>query len=214
MSYATEKPIAGIDTKIRISKNALVDLSDFGPEDVDLFSISRSLNNLKRFCGHYAYSPPLTVAQHTYLTMWIADKLYPNELGPRLMCLLHDMPEAYYGDLSSPLKRFLGDLYREKIKEIDRTVYQTLWNHVMYGNETVHHTNYSDFEVECKRCDHMSLRIEQNMLFGTTPPEDYVQEFMQKYDTKAMFNKVLNYENVDLKYIYGVYKAPKFFPQD
>jgi len=212
MSYATDKPIAGIDTKIRVSKNELVDLGNFKPEDVDLFSINRSLNNLKRFCGHYAYSPPLSVAQHTYLCKMIANKLYPTDRGVHLMCIIHDFPEAYYGDLSSPLKRFLGDAYREKIKDIDKTVYTKLWNHMEYGadpdsNSRVlqfNETSYLDYQDQCKKCDHISLRIEQNMLFGTFPPEDYVQEFMQKNDTRKMFEECSKYE-IDLVKLYQTY---------
>jgi len=195
MSYATEKPIAGIDTKIRISKNALVDLSDFGPEDVDLFSISRSLNNLKRFCGHYAYSPPLTVAQHTHLCTMIADVLYTGDLGVELMIMLHDMPEAIYGDLSSPLKRFLGDAYRDKIKTIDEVIYTTLWQGFALGQP------YYDFIDQCKKCDHLSLRIEQKMLFDIEPPEDWVKEFINEYRVEAMFRKASD-SDFDLKLKY------------
>lgn len=209
MSFATEKPIEGIDTKIRISKNELVDLGNFKPEDVDLESISRSLNNIKRFTGHYAFSRPLSVAQHTYLCTMIADRLYRKDYGVKLMCIIHDFPEAYYGDLSSPLKRFLGDVYREKIKEIDRTVYETLWKHAEYREPNWVDTDYNDYKDQCKMCDHISLRIEQNMLFGTFPPEDYVRDFMQKYDTKQMFNKCGEFE-IDLKTLYESYAIAKF----
>lgn len=208
MSYATEKPIPEIDTKIRISKNELVDLGDFKPEDVDLESISRSLNNLKRFTGHYSFSRPLSVAQHTYLCTMIAERLYPKDNGVKLMCIIHDFPEAYYGDLSSPLKRFLGEAYREKIKDIDRIIYETLWNkryeipdYVSPDFFTRYNSPYTDYSEECKKCDHISLRIEQNMLFGTFPPEEYVREFMQKYDTKKMFDECGKYE-IDLKALY------------
>ncbi len=213
MSYATEKPIEGIDTKIRISKNELVDLGNFKPEDVDLVSINRSLNNIRRFTGHYAFSPPLSVAQHTYLCTMIADRLYPRDFGVKLMCIIHDFPEAYYGDLSSPLKRFLGDGYREKIKDIDKTVYTKLWRQYRWvttnsdlaeGYDEL--TDYNEYAEQCKKCDHISLRIEQNMLFGTFPPEDYVREFMEKYDTRKMFDECAKYE-INLENLYKTFKA-------
>lgn len=211
LSFATENPVPEIDTKIRISKNELVDLGNFKPEDVDLESISRSLNNIKRFTGHYAFSRPLSVAQHTYLCTMIADRLYPKDYGVKLMCIIHDFPEAYYGDLSSPLKRFLGDGYRDKIKDIDHTVYTKLWKYSKYrgGTEDTFgewvDTDYNEYKDQCKMCDHISLRIEQNMLFGTFPPEDYVRDFMQKHDTKQMFNKCGEFE-IDLKAMYETYR--------
>lgn len=195
------------DTSIRISSNESVDLANFKPENIDLVSISRSLNNIKRFTGHYAFSRPLSVAQHTYLCTMISDRLYPKDSGAKLMCIIHDFPETYYGDLSSPLKRFLGDGYREKIKDIDKTVYETLWlrrftrAYVSPDFFVDSRNNYTDYTEQCKKCDHISLRIEQNMLFGTFPPEDYVRDFMQKYDTRKMFDECAKFE-IDLKSLY------------
>lgn len=195
------------DTKIRISSGKLVDLSDFKPEDVCLDSINKSLNNLKRFTGHYKFSRPLSVAQHTYLCTLIADRLYPKNSGLKLMCILHDMPEAYYSDLSSPLKRHLGDFYRDKIKEIDKTLYDTLWEQASWNEQEKRYvyTWWDFYKENCKKCDHISLRIEQNLMFGTIPPEGYVQEFMQNFDTRQMFEKCGEYE-IDLKAMYEVYK--------
>lgn len=203
MSHATENPQGPIDTKIRISSGRMVDLNNFTPEDVDLFSINRSLNNIRRFTGHYKFSKPLSVAQHTMLVKMIADRLYKSDSGTRLMCIIHDFPECYYNDLSSPLKRHLGDFYREKIKKIDSIVYETLWDYTGFDWDTHKEieTNYSDFERQCKTCDHISLRIEQNMMFGTIPPEDYVREFMEEYDTKEMFYECSKYE-IDLVNLY------------
>lgn len=204
MSHATDNPQGPIDTKIRISSGRMVDLNAFTSEDVDLFSINRSLNNLRRFTGHYKFSRPLSVAQHTMLVKMIADRLYPRDGGTRLMCIIHDFPEAYYSDLSSPLKRHLGDSFRNKIKEIDRVVFETLWDYWTYDWECADdkQTNYTDYEAGCKQCDHISLRIEQNKMFGTIPPEPYVQEFFEQYDTSSMFYECSKYE-IDLVNLYN-----------
>lgn len=201
MSIASENPQGPIDTKIRISNGKLIDLADFKAEDVCVFSIGRSLNNIKRFTGHWKDNPPLTVAQHTKLCERIAELLFPlswssdrpmQKLRSRVIigCRIHDWPEAYYGDLSTPLKRFLGEGYRNKIKEIDKTVYECGW--LSYDLEG----SFEDVKEEVKKCDHLSLRIEQLCLFGTVPPEDWVKEFMVEHDTREMYRNALALQDI------------------
>lgn len=146
-----------MSTEIRICSGAYVDLANFKPEDVDLESINKALNNIKRFTGHSKLKDPITVAQHTALTMKIADTLYKNDVATYLMCLLHDMPEAYYGDHSSPLKRYLGDNLAV-LKNIDKTLLDTLW---FFDKAEI--TQAID---RMKFCDHISLRAEQIAMWG------------------------------------------------
>ena len=78
-------------------------LVDPQPEDVDLVDIIASLSHLCRFGGHchHFYS----VAEHSIRVA----EIVPRE--DRLAALLHDAGEAYYGDVTRPLKKLrLGDL--------------------------------------------------------------------------------------------------------
>lgn len=151
-------------TQIRISSGRYVDLANFTVADVDLDSITKSLNGIKRFTSHYLKKEPITVGQHTALTMKIADTLYPKDAATYLCCLIHDFGEAYYGDLSSPLKNFLGDPYRNSITKIDETIYERLW---FLPKEDLYQAN-----INCKICDHISLRAEQLAMWGDYDCDD------------------------------------------
>lgn len=59
-------------------------------DQVDLLDVSAALQGLKRFCGR----GPTTVAQHS---LALAERCDTDE--QRLYALLHDLPEAYIGDI-------------------------------------------------------------------------------------------------------------------
>lgn len=104
------------DSVIRIRSGTL-DLLDPDPDDIELEDIAHALSNLCRFNGHSRtfYS----VAQHSVLV----SKLVPEK--DALAGLMHDAGEAYFGDMSSPLKRILDsptfvaaeDLIQSRIAE-------------------------------------------------------------------------------------------------
>ena len=60
--------------------------------------IARAMSNINRFTGH---AGQYSVAQHCVLASRQADRAFALDV------LLHDAPEAYIGDVSSPLKRHL-----------------------------------------------------------------------------------------------------------
>lgn len=83
-------------------------------EDVSLADIAEHLSKINRFAGATIGTNGYTVAQHSVhvsriLEVWGAPWPIVRE------GLLHDAPEAYYGDVSSPVQRALRALFRETL---------------------------------------------------------------------------------------------------
>ncbi len=91
------------------------------PEDVRFDDIIMSLSQTCRFNGHC--NGFYSVAQHS---MFVALLVKEN----RYTALLHDAPEAYYGDLSTPFKvaleQKLGSGWQVILDKIDKVVAEAL----------------------------------------------------------------------------------------
>lgn len=87
------------------------DLLDPKPEQIDPLDIAHALSQICRFTGHTRHF--YSVAQHSCLVAEIVNDLCRGAYGAPcpdvvlLAALLHDAPEAYIGDVSTPLKRAL-----------------------------------------------------------------------------------------------------------
>lgn len=181
---------------IRISSGQYVEFESMTPEDIDLESTTRSLNQIKRFTGHFELIPPLTVAQHTALCMEIAARIYPNREDIEFGCLLHDMPESIYGDMSSPFKRCVPD-FRALCKKVDKVFYDTLW--------TIPFEYTEEVEKGVKHCDLISLNIERQMMWNGPEDDDmwpYVEIPFDKETYSKMFMFMKTIEYVDLEAMY------------
>jgi len=89
------------------------DLLNPQPEMILLEDIIHSLSLINRFNGATKF--PYSVAQHSlYVAGLLPDKL-------KLHGLLHDAPEAYVGDMVSPLKKIMTQ-YKEVEANISRVV--------------------------------------------------------------------------------------------
>lgn len=99
-------------------------LLDPRPEDFDIRDIAHGLSRISRFNGA-TKGRGYTVAQHSVLASTLVPPPY------RLAILMHDAPEAYAGDVISPLKRLLGAAY-EKIETAIMTAiairYEFVWD--------------------------------------------------------------------------------------
>jgi 5'-deoxynucleotidase YfbR-like HD superfamily hydrolase len=100
-------------TTMQTYTGKLVDLANFGEEDVRLPDISHALSLISRFTGHSKC--PYSVAQHSVMVSRLT--LPENALWG----LLHDASEAYLGDVATPLKNLLPG-YRELEERVQQTI--------------------------------------------------------------------------------------------
>lgn len=105
----------------RLSSGEYIDLSDIKRENVTLENIVPALQYIFRFTGHHADNPPLTVAQHSLLTMRLAEEKKEHPVV-QLCCLTHDFAEAFIGDVATPLKRYMGDAWYKLATPIEYMV--------------------------------------------------------------------------------------------
>lgn len=122
------------------------------PAAVDIHDIAHALSQVNRFTGHSRFAS--SVAQHC-----IAASHYLQRRGAPtsviLGGLLHDAHEAYFGDVPSPLKYFLGISPQEK--RIQNFVIESLG----FAAELVNHPLV-------KQADLVSLKVERLALL---PPD-------------------------------------------
>jgi hypothetical protein len=185
----------------RVSSGRYIDLNSLTPEDVDISDISRSLNYIYRFTGHHKDVEPLTVAQHTLLTTSIAKLLYPDDFVTEFDCLMHDMPEAYYGDVATPLKNKFGNTYRDYVLTIDSVVYNKLW--VLTEDSSL-----IDKELYKKRktCDGISLDIERRIMWKDQRGKDFWPTVDSPFSMKEnfeLFKSVSENRFVDIENMYN-----------
>jgi hypothetical protein len=91
---------------ILTASGRVISLRDPHPSDVEIKDLAHALSRLCRFGGHAREH--YSVAQHCLIVSLLA----PPEF--ELAALLHDAPEAYLGDVVSPLK---SELYRYRLLE-------------------------------------------------------------------------------------------------
>lgn len=89
-----------------------LDLLDPSPFDVEIGDIAHGLARVARWNGQTAGAHVFSVAQHSLFVEAIAQELSPALLPrTRLAVLLHDGAEYVIGDIITPLKAVIGDVY-------------------------------------------------------------------------------------------------------
>jgi 5'-deoxynucleotidase YfbR-like HD superfamily hydrolase len=97
----------------RMLSGRRLDLVDPSPLDVEIEDIAHGLARVARWNGQTVGAHIFSVAQHTLLVEAIARVRTPRlDRRARLAILLHDAPEYVIGDLISPFKVIIGDVYR------------------------------------------------------------------------------------------------------
>ena len=123
------------------------------PKDIRLSDIARSLSRICRFNGHtnIFYS----VLQHSF---YVA-RFLPERLS--VFGLLHDAHEAYIGDISTPMKNYIG---RDRIEKLTTAIDQAIYRAVGIRSPT-------EKEMEMvRRADWLALQIETSRLFSPKAP--------------------------------------------
>ncbi len=89
-----------------------LDLLDPSPLDVEVEDIAHGLARVARWNGQTVGTHIFSVAQHCLLVEIIARQRSRLDRRGRLAVLLHDAPEYVIGDMISPFKTVIGDVYK------------------------------------------------------------------------------------------------------
>jgi uncharacterized protein len=142
----------------------LVDPFDLKPSEVRIDDIAWALSNICRYGGHYHRN--YSVAEHTLL---VAGLLPPHK---KLYALLHDAPEAYLGDIPTPLKRRMPQ-FKELETKVARVVAEAF---DLDPDEFLTEIETGDV----KQADLLALKYEQSYLWKNNIPSPDRQERMAK----------------------------------
>lgn len=145
------------------------DLLDPTPAMVRVEDIAHALSRCVRFNGHTSGNP-YSVAHHSML---VADLLASWGAPPAIVRegLLHDAPEAYYGDIVSPLKRAMAARTFVAVSD-----FETVAHRIDYVVRNTLGLPPVQSQL-VKRADLVALAIEQRDLFGPCDRDWELDEF-------------------------------------
>jgi uncharacterized protein len=109
----------------RMLSGRRLDILNPSPLDVEIEDIAHGLARVARWNGQTRGGVTFSVAQHSVLVAEILGWLDPAAPARwRLFALLHDAPEYVIGDMISPFKSALGDVYRQVEARLARAILQ------------------------------------------------------------------------------------------
>jgi uncharacterized protein len=98
----------------RMLSGRRLDLLNPSPFDIEIEDIAHGLARVARWNGQTQGAHIFSVAQHSVMVEEIAQCLHGTlTKEARLMILLHDAPEYVIGDVISPFKAVVGEIYQE-----------------------------------------------------------------------------------------------------
>lgn len=132
-----------------------IDVLNIAAADICVEDIAHALSMTCRFRGHVPQF--YSVAQHSILCAQFCESSCPTD---RLWCLLHDAPEAYLADLSSPVKHGIRDQLKCSVfDDVDKRIMAAVCERFGLPKD----------EPECvKRADVLLLATEWKFFFGDT----------------------------------------------
>ncbi len=99
---------------IRVRSGRIFDFNNIEENNPSILDIAKSLSNICRYTGHT--DKHYSVAQHSV----IVSHIVRPEIA--MQGLMHDISEAYLGDVSSPLKQLLKD-YKKIEKRVEKFLF-------------------------------------------------------------------------------------------
>lgn len=125
--------------------------------DVRLADIAHALSQIARFNGHGKY--PISVAEHSVFVSRRVRAVTGDDRAAQVG-LFHDAHEAYIGDVTTPMKRLLGDAYR-RVEAKNLTA-------VLTGVGITAEEGEEHWPIVAQ-ADADSLAAEKELLFGVVP---------------------------------------------
>jgi len=110
--------IEHVEPWIETESGVAFDLLTPRAEDVRIEDIAGHLSKINRYAGATIGAIGYTVAQHSVHVSRILET-WGAPLAVQREGLLHDAPEAYYGDVSSPVQRALRVVWKRQIAEVE-----------------------------------------------------------------------------------------------
>ena len=162
----------------RMLSGRRLDILNPSPLDIEIEDIAHGLARVSRWNGQTRGKHSFSVAQHSVIVERLVRTNAPKlDQKWYLAALLHDAPEYVIGDMITPFKHALDDMYREIEAGLDRAV------NIRFGlpphiPETVKRT--------IKRADRMAAWLEATQLAGFSQQEA-VKIFIKPAGTPANF---------------------------
>jgi hypothetical protein len=108
------------------------DLMNPQAADVNLSDCAHAIARINRYNGHFG-APFYSVAQHSWLTGAIAQLVAPDQ---EMACVLHDVPEAIFGDMTTTVKRFFRlSGAGAALDKLERGVEKVVFERLAYGSK-------------------------------------------------------------------------------
>jgi 5'-deoxynucleotidase YfbR-like HD superfamily hydrolase len=148
----------------RMLSGRLLHLLDPSPLDLDLNDLLIGISRVNRWCGQTIGEVGFNVAHHSCLVEQIlCDMVWPGAPWEvRRWALSHDLAEAVYGDVVTPVKAVLGDRYRELEGRLERALCLVLG---------IGSTVPAEWRRSVKRADRIAAVTEAVRLAGWTEKE-------------------------------------------
>jgi hypothetical protein len=159
-------------------------------ENLQVYDMIWGLTNVNRFCGKA--DRQVSVAAHSMHCFNIASAWQPDNYLLQLYCLVHDLPEAYYGDFPGFLKKDFGPDFKQVLDDIDDKIFAQLGL-----DRAVRIALGSD----CHRVDVSALTLEAEYAFDKFQPyhwppidlydnTDLLRDILDGEDNIGMYNQI------------------------